>query len=185
MKIDMSFERLCTGKVQQESISPKIKNNKIAENDNSQQTQNFSRSKAIVDAVVINQIAQSFFQKAIMISSRLKSIASEAQTGGNIKNEELNVTLNSINSSLNEIQEQASGPVGHAQDNIMLHTGVTVSVPQINDEVKAMKNFSGDILSGRVDLINKPSLDPIIPLIILFPSKDFRNFTSIFSFASL
>lgn len=153
MKININLESLAAGKVQTQNANtnPKDINKTEIISDKSIETpQNFSKNRTLVDAVIINQIAQDFFQKAVIISSKLKSIATDAITYGKIKEPELNDTLKDI-SALNNIQEGFSTVVRAQNSTNMNRIGVITETPQIN-EVNSLKEFANTISSGNVEV---------------------------------
>ncbi len=119
----------------------------------SQTLQNLSQKRTLVDAVIINQIAQDFFQKAVLISSKLKSLASEAFTTGKLKEPELNDTLKDI-SSLNKIQEGFTSTRTVVHNANLNHVGVITEVPkfQTKEDIKSLEEFANDLSSGNVNL---------------------------------
>jgi hypothetical protein len=154
MKINMNIDGLASGKVraQTSNMSSKdISKTDLTRENSSATLQNLSQKRTFVDAIIITQIAQDFFQKALLISSKLKSLASEALTSGKIKEPELNDTLKDI-SSLNKIQDGFAA-ASTVQNNANLsHIGVITQVPQIKEDINSLNEFADDLSAGNVNL---------------------------------
>jgi hypothetical protein len=155
MKININIDAVSSGKISGQSINTGPKNIEkpdLSREKSSATLQNLAQKKTFVDAVIITQIAQDFFQKAILISSKLKSLASEALTTGKLKEHELNDTLKDI-STLNNIQDGFTA-VSSVQNNANLNrVGVINQVPQIQmDDINSLRQFANELSSRNIDL---------------------------------
>lgn len=117
-----------------------------------QSVQNLSKSRAVIDALIVSQMAGSFLNDAIRISTRLKNLASEAITTGKIRGAELTEALAGIKSSLKEIQKGFTIPPAYQVPvNI---AGVKVELPQIkiDEDINLLNKFADDTSSGGINL---------------------------------
>jgi hypothetical protein len=156
MKININLDGIASGKVQTQTAntsSKDISKTNLTREISSSTLQNLSQKRSFVDAVIITQIAQDFFQKAILISSKLKNLAAETLTTGKIKETELNDTLQGI-SSLNKIQDGFAA-ASTVQNNANLnHVGVIIQIPQIQmkEDIDSLKEFANDLTAGNINL---------------------------------
>ncbi len=160
MKINTNIENHTAGMIQRQYKGTDMKNIKAdsIQEKALQNVQNLTKKKTHFDAIIITQIAQSFFQKAIVLSSRLGNIVSEALTSGKIKGDELTDALTGIRSSINEVQDGfASQSVYAAQNSaaIYQYTGIQPDIPEINTEFDALNEIANGISSGRMPDLKK------------------------------
>jgi hypothetical protein len=160
MKIDTNIENLNTGRVHRQSpehIQKELKSDTVQEKV-SQSAENLAKKRTNYDAIIITQIAQSFFQKAVLLSSTLGNVVSEALTSGKIKQAELSDALSEIRSSLNEIgglssKSSASAPQNFAS--VYQYTGMQIDIPQINTEINEVNQMAGNLSSGVLPDLKK------------------------------
>jgi len=69
------------------------------------------REKSLIDALAIAQSSRELVQKALNISSRLMSLASEAMITGRVNMDELSSQMSSINGSMGSYGERVNVPV--------------------------------------------------------------------------
>lgn len=69
------------------------------------------REKALIDALAIAQSSREIVQKALNVSSRLMSLASEAMITGRVNMDEVSSQMLSLNSSMGAYGESVSFPV--------------------------------------------------------------------------
>jgi hypothetical protein len=159
MKINTNIEGIIAGKMNAQTAGTNTKESNKADvmrEKPSQTLQNLSQKRTLVDAVIITQIAQDFFQKAVLISSKLKSLASDAINSGKIKGPELNDTLKDI-SSLNKIQDGFAATITVQSDTNLNRVGVISEMPQIQtmqtkEDINSLNEFANDLSSGNVNL---------------------------------
>lgn len=158
MKINISninIEKPTTGTLQPSALNSNPKGIDIAEHTQgttAQSVQNLSKKRAVIDAIIVNQMAGSFLHEAIRISTRLKSLASEAITTGRMKGAELTDALAGVKSSLKEIQEGFAVPSTYQMPvNI---AGAKVELPQIKieEEINLLNKFTDDTSSEAINL---------------------------------
>jgi hypothetical protein len=161
MKINPNIEnstaesRSLAGRVQSQEAEITAKNFKTVsiQEITSQTAQNFSKKKTYYDVIVITQIAHSFFQKALLLSSSLGKVVSDALTSGKIKQGELSEALTGIRSSLNEIQDEIAPQSSSAPQNyaaVYQFTGVHPDIPHINTEVNSLGEIVNGLMSGNM-----------------------------------
>lgn len=73
--------------------------------------QKMQREKSMIDALAIAQSSRELVQKALNVSSRLMSLASEAMITGRVNSDEVSSQMSSINSSIGGYGERISVPV--------------------------------------------------------------------------
>ena len=161
MKINMNIERLVANALQPQALNPNFKgiNTEAALPVSSQTLQSLSKKRTFIDAIIIAQIAQSFFQKAILISSELKSIASEAIVSGNMKERELTDILTGARSTLNELQEAPQIAANLNYMTIYQYTGIKIDIPDITKELNSLDIFAKELSAGTIP--NLKSIDRI------------------------
>jgi hypothetical protein len=69
------------------------------------------REKSLIDALAIAQSSRELVQKALNVSSRLMSLASEAMITGRVNMDELSSQMSSINGSMGSYGERVNVPV--------------------------------------------------------------------------
>ncbi|MFH0977135.1 MAG: hypothetical protein V1874_15240 [Spirochaetota bacterium] len=156
MKINMNLDRLGSeaAPVKPARTDQKANNDiNLAGENLSQAPDNLLKKRIDIDAIIVTQIAQGFFQKAVVISSKLKSLAADALATGKIKTAELNDTLKDI-SSLNKIQEGVSSPQSFSfRNNLNIsQAGVTFDFVKTKEDLNALKEFAEDISSKTINL---------------------------------
>jgi hypothetical protein len=97
-----------------------------------------SQEKSLRDALSITQMSQNLIHKAIMISSKLRGIASEAISTGRIDANEVSAIISDMNSSIKFFGESIAGP---AQ-----------SVGVIRSEINGLDKDLGAVRDGAVNL---------------------------------
>jgi len=117
------------------------------------------KERAFGDALSVAQMSRSLIQKAIVISSQLQSIASQALSQGGINQNELSQVVSSIDSSLQQFGEKITPPI--------TSQAVKVPIPDPIDNMNQMKQYattlpgSGDITpleKIHQDLLGKEKL---------------------------
>jgi hypothetical protein len=115
--------------------------------------QNVSNAKALIDAMVISQIAQNLINRAIEISSKLRDIARNAVASGKINNKELEIALSDTKSSFNKLQEPFSAPVISESTanftNISKEHNINIELPQLKKETALLKEFEAGLSNGK------------------------------------
>ena len=159
MKIDMDVERIIAGKNRTDikkavlKYMPARDAGGMASLKNSQlSVQNLSRKRALIDALVISQMAQGFMQRALLICSRLKTAASEAIISGGINRDEITEIFSDIKSSLHKMRESS----GHLTNISSAQAFIDIPVedrpvsklPQIEGEFNFLKEFAAVLSSG-------------------------------------
>ena len=116
-----------------------------------------SSNRSIGDALTLARISQSLIQKAIIISSRLMNLASEAMTTGKIDTEEVDLAVNEINSSISTYGSEITTPVTTISDsspNIEPMPEFRNDMENLKDEaVKIQNNEKPDI--EKIDAITE------------------------------
>jgi hypothetical protein len=92
------------------------------------------RERALGDALSVAQMSRSLIQKAIIISSQLRSIASQALTPGGIDQNELNQVVSTIDSSMQQFGEIILPPV-------TIQT-VNIDIPVPIENLDQMREYS-------------------------------------------
>jgi hypothetical protein len=156
MKINTNIEGITAGKMNAQTANTNTKDiikTDLMHEQPSPTLQNLSQKRTLVDAVIITQIAQDFFQKAVLISSKLKSLAHDAINSGKIKGPELNDTLKDI-SSLNKIQDGFAATSAVQNNTNLNRVGVITEVPQIQikEDINSLNEFANDLTTGNVNL---------------------------------
>lgn len=111
------------------------------------------REKSLVDALVIAQSSRELVQKALNISSRLMSLASEAMISGRVNADEVSTQMSSINISMAGYGERVSAPVESPQ------VPVNNAQVKLNENFAALKEKAGDMMSGKP--VAKTEFEPI------------------------
>jgi len=101
------------------------------------------REKSFIDALAIAQSSRELVQKALNISSRLMSLASEAMITGRVNMDEVSTQMSSINSSMGGYGERVSVPVKGA---VIPADDVQV---KLDESFERLKVKAGEMLSGK------------------------------------
>ncbi|HOD15086.1 MAG TPA: hypothetical protein PK307_05370 [Spirochaetota bacterium] len=107
--------------------------------------------RALGDAFSIAQMSQNIIQRAMTISSQLKSIAANAIASGRINTQELAATLSEMRSALGRYGEQAAAPP-------QINAPSSVKIPEIPDisaEMKSLREISTGFQEGRFDRVSE------------------------------
>jgi len=101
------------------------------------------REKSLIDALAIAQSSRELVQKALNVSSRLMSLASEAMITGRVNMDELSSQMSSINTSMGSYGERISVPV----------EGTPVPVDNVqakfDESFARIKEKAGEMFSGK------------------------------------
>ncbi len=165
MKINLGInEPVNTGKSR--SSGSDIRTNNTGQKDTSKfsgQVQDIP-SKASINAIIISRIAQDFFNKALLITTRLKSLASDAAATGKMNNAEVTDALNEVKNSLAGIQKEYS-PASQVIDGnsfVDQYTGTEIST-RIKTGLDALNELAENVNAGRLpDSKNIGSTEKII-----------------------
>jgi len=101
------------------------------------------REKSLIDALAIAQSSRELVQKALNISSRLMSLASEAMVTGRVNMDELSSQMSSINGSMGSYGERVSVAVEGAPvpvDNVQV---------KLDESFARLKEKSTEMASGK------------------------------------
>jgi len=101
------------------------------------------REKSLIDALAIAQSSRELVQKALNISSRLMSLASEAMVTGRVNMDELSSQMSSINGSMGSYGERVSVAVEGAPvpvDNVQV---------KLDESFARLKEKGAGIASGK------------------------------------
>ncbi len=112
------------------------------------------REKSLVDALAIAQSSRELVQKALNISSRLMSLASEAMITGRVNIEEVSTQMSSINTSMSGYGERVSIPIEGATP------PVNDAQVKINESFTRLKEKTGDLISGKP--VQENEFEPIM-----------------------
>jgi hypothetical protein len=105
--------------------------------------------RALGDAFSIAQMSQNIIQRAMTISSQLKSIAASAIASGRINTQELATTLSELRTAFGRYGEQVAAPAQMAPPaSVKLP-----AMPDISDEIKSLREISAGFQDGRFDRI--------------------------------
>ncbi len=101
------------------------------------------REKSLIDALAIAQSSRELVQKALNVSSRLLSLASEAMITGRVNMDELSSQMTSINGAMGGYGERVSVPVEG--------TPVPVDDVQVklDESFARLKEKGTDLLNGK------------------------------------
>ena len=116
-------------------------------------TAKMQRDKSMIDALAIAQSSRDLVQKALNVSSRLMSLASEAMVTGQVNIGELAGQVSSLNGSMGNYGERVSVPVERN------------SIPVDDVQVKMRESFeqlnykAAEMMSGRV--VDRKEFEPI------------------------
>jgi len=102
------------------------------------------REKSLVDALAIAQSSRDLVQKALTVSSRLMSLASEAMITGRVNTDEVARQMSSINNSMGNYGESVFAPAGHN------------TYPEEDTKEKFIQNYRQLREKGLVLLSGKP-----------------------------
>lgn len=111
------------------------------------------REKSLVDALAIAQSSRELVQKALNISSRLMSLASEAMITGRVNMDELSSQMSSINGSMGTYGERVSVPVEGTPvpvDNVQV---------KLDESFARIKERAGEMLAGNA--VAEKDFEPI------------------------
>jgi hypothetical protein len=101
------------------------------------------KERSLIDALAIAQSSRELVQKAINISSRLMSLASEAMVSGKIDTTEVASQVSGIQSSMTNYGERVSVPAGSyappADD----------SMVKLEKSFDQLKEFASEMIAGR------------------------------------
>lgn len=112
--------------------------------------------RALGDAFSIAQMSQNIIQRAMTISSQLKSIAANAIASGRINTQELAATLSEMRSALGRYGEQVAAPP-------QINAPSSVKIPEIPDisaEMKSLREISTGFQEGHFDRVS--AIDGVI-----------------------
>ncbi len=167
MKVEINIARIPVNIATSRSVNPnKNETNHKTSNPpkSTNSTEALQKKRALIEAVVLTQIAQSFFQKAILVSTRLKEIALQGITSGKMNSTEIASALSGIRSSLKDIMEGFESEVSlPVQDFIKIYqfTSVKTDIPEINKELNLLSSITGNLSNAvessglkRIDRIN-------------------------------
>lgn len=111
------------------------------------------REKSLVDALAIAQSSRELVQKALNISSRLMSLASEAIITGRVNMDELSSQMSSINGSMVNYGESVTVPVQGTPapvDNVQV---------KLDESFARIKERAGEMVAGKP--VTKKEFEPI------------------------
>lgn len=185
MKIitDVNYSGIQKSNIKSFHSSTELNNKTVTNSISQQNTSTHQREKAIVDALIIAQSSRELLQKAIIISSKLKSIASDTLLSGHVDIDELNNQISGIQDSIIHYGEKLEIPVteldnssnnnlnlsikkdiddlAHQANNIFTDKSVTLKdIDQITDHFKLyLKDYEKQIreypfISDHSNLIN-------------------------------
>jgi hypothetical protein len=101
--------------------------------------------RSLGDALSIAQMSQSVIERALAISSRLKSIAAGAMVTGKINAPELDQAFNEIKSALGGYGEQPYSPARiQTQPSVKI-----VELPDINPDIKSLRDAAKGLQEGN------------------------------------
>lgn len=156
MKIDINNETINAGRIRSQDVNASKNSRKSgpARTSTSQELQNISSKRTYIDAIVVSQMAQNFFQTAILISSRLKNIANEAILSGNMDQEKLGEALTGINVSLSELQKKEPTVSSAVQQYITKPglPGMAINFSEVRDNITSLNEASSEVYTGKPDL---------------------------------
>jgi len=100
------------------------------------------KERSLIDALALAQTSRALVQKAINISSRLMSLASEAMRTGRVDINELNSQISSIQGTMINYGENITIPVGNSvsADDLQL---------KMDNTLVKLRDTATDIISGR------------------------------------
>ena len=113
------------------------------------------REKSLIDALAIAQSSRELVQKALNISSRLMSLASEAMVTGRVNMDEVSTQMSSINGSMGNYGERVSVSVP-AEGTPVPVDNVHV---KLDESFARIKERAGDMLAGKP--VDKKDFEPI------------------------
>lgn len=111
------------------------------------------RDKAMIDALAIAQSSRDLVQKAINVSTRMMSLASEAMVSGHVDTAELAGQMSSLNGSMGNFGERVAIPVENGR------------MPAGQEQQKIRENFqrlnsrAEEMMSGKP--VDKKVFEPI------------------------
>ncbi|MCP4130287.1 MAG: hypothetical protein GY754_04835 [bacterium] len=146
MKIITDFNEIAPGRARRSTIPqkpvPRAQNTQKKAPVNTDLAQSVrtraTREKTLGDALSIAQMSQAVIQRAIVISSRLRSIAAEAMTTGRIDTAELELATSDIRSSMGDQQQEVAAPPPK-----------TVAIPAAAPEINNMQQVAEEMTAGR------------------------------------
>ena len=109
-------------------------------------TNNLQMERTMSEALTIAQSSQHVLQKAMVVSSRLKSIAAQAMTTGKVDTNELQVTLSDIQSTMQSVGEQIIAP----PQNLATNVNEIPELPQIGNDINNVINAAQNTLGGTI-----------------------------------
>ncbi len=112
------------------------------------------RDKSLADALAIAQSSREMVQKAITISMRLMSLASEAMVTGRVNMDELATHMSSINGSMGNFGERVSVTVSGGQ------MPVKETVVNIDDQLKNLGSKTMDMIEGKK--VESREFEPVV-----------------------
>lgn len=112
--------------------------------------------RSYMEALSIAQMSQSIIQKAMTISTRLRSIVSEAFTTGRINTDELKSSLTQIDSTIQEYGEKVVMPAAVNRNSAAIpHTAETAeSLKQLKNTALELQN-RGTVQADKLASIDK------------------------------
>ena len=122
-----------------------------------------SIDRSLSDALSIAQMSQNVIQRAMSISLRLKSIASDAIFSGRINTQALTETLSDIRSALGDYGEPVPNPV----QPFAMRSVKIVEMPDISREIKSLRDITrnlqnGDFAqTGRIEAVSRSLNDKL------------------------
>ena len=102
--------------------------------------------KSLNEALSIAQASQTLLQKAMVVSSQLRNIASQAVVNGRVNSAELDVVLSDINAAFSDYNGGLTGPV-----RAFLDAGPEApALPGIDNDIEAVRSIAVSLQEGRV-----------------------------------
>ncbi len=159
MKIDVEGLLQAKGRIDSSS-GPRqtIKRDAVSGTANTAQSiantvQNISNARALIDAMVISQIAQNLMNRAIEISSKLRDIARGAIASGRVNDKELQDAISDTKTSFSKIQETFTAPVipekTAAAGNIQKEANIIIELPGMQKERELLAEFEAGVAGGK------------------------------------
>ena len=143
MKITTDVNDIAGRASQLKSNPQKIQefHDKNAESANNSIRERLGAEKGLGDALSLVQASQSIIQKALVVTSQLKNMASRALNTGKINQNEVSRMQSEINSSIRDF--------GHAVT-IPVQSGNPYGIPDLKDSMDGLKGISAKLGSGNM-----------------------------------
>jgi hypothetical protein len=153
MKAEANFDTHNINKIKSQSVSRDSisRNSKLSQTKVPDIIQDLSTERNLISSVIVNQIAQNLIQNAILISTKLRDIASKGILTGELDQADLDDTLSGMKTSMEYLKNESTDIMQSVEKNMRAFNFIP-SVPdlQVRTEMDIRKeiNFISDFMNS-------------------------------------